>query len=152
MSLSQWADHGWLKPHRAGPAEIRSLFEIVDRDLRDAAGPISPDWRFGIAYNAVLKLATILLSAEGYRAEKTLQHYRTLQAISLILGADRASDVQYLETCRRKRNVLEYESVGGVTAVDADELARFARSFRDVVVRWLAQEHPDLASPGGGGG
>ena len=50
------------------------------------SGDISADWRFGIAYNAALKLCTILLYAEGYRPEKTLQHYRTIQALPLILG------------------------------------------------------------------
>ena len=44
------------------------------------------DWRFGIAYNTALKLCTILLYASGYRAERTLQHYRTIQAMPLILG------------------------------------------------------------------
>jgi hypothetical protein len=54
---------------------------IVDRDLKDARQKgLSADWRFGIAYNAALKLCTILLYAEGFRPEKTLAHYRTLQA------------------------------------------------------------------------
>jgi hypothetical protein len=49
---------------------------------KNAASPIllahyfSLDIRFGIAYNAALKLCTILLYTEGYRPEKTLQHFR----------------------------------------------------------------------------
>lgn len=35
------------------------MLAIVDRDLADAGGNISPDWRFGIAYNGALKLCTI---------------------------------------------------------------------------------------------
>jgi len=34
---------------------IEKPLAIVDRDLADAGGGISPDWRFGIAYNAVPK-------------------------------------------------------------------------------------------------
>jgi hypothetical protein len=46
------------------------LLSIVDRDLKDAREQaISPDWRLGIAYNAALKLCTVLLHASGYRAE-----------------------------------------------------------------------------------
>lgn len=75
MSLKQWADNKWLKPHQTSPQEIAGLLAIVERDLEDATGSISPDWRFGIAYNAALKLCTILLHASGYRPEKTLQHY-----------------------------------------------------------------------------
>ena len=80
----------------------------MERDLKDASeGLISADWRFGIAYNAVLKLCAILLHAEGYRAERALQHYRTIQALPFILGPERKKDTFYLDACRAKRNVVE---------------------------------------------
>ena len=63
MTLSQWAENGWLRPHKTSPKEINNLLRIVDRDLSDARGGISSDSRFGIAYNAALKLCTILLYA-----------------------------------------------------------------------------------------
>ena len=65
MNLQQWASNGWLRPHQTSPQEIQDLLAIVKRDLRDAQGDISADWRFGIAYNAALKLCTILLYASG---------------------------------------------------------------------------------------
>jgi len=75
------------QPHRTSPEEIDNLLSMVHRDLDDAQEEgISADWRFGIAYNAALKLCTILLYASGYRAVRTLQHYRTIQALPLILG------------------------------------------------------------------
>ena len=37
MSLKDWADNRWLRPHQSDSEEIESLFSIVDRDLRDAA-------------------------------------------------------------------------------------------------------------------
>jgi hypothetical protein len=83
MSLQSWANNGWLRPHQTSPQEIKDLLAIVDRDLADAHGDISADWRFGIAYNAALKLCTILVHASGFRPEKTLQHYRTIQANKL---------------------------------------------------------------------
>ena len=62
MTLKQWAANGWLKEHRSSSEEIGNLLAIVERDLKDASeGLISADWRFGIAYNAVLKLCAILL-------------------------------------------------------------------------------------------
>ncbi|MGE0128757.1 MAG: hypothetical protein AB7U82_11815 [Blastocatellales bacterium] len=74
---------------------------IVARDLADAECDISADWRFGIAYNAALKLCTILLHASGYRPEKTLQHYRAIAALPEILGEQWKDEADYLETCRR---------------------------------------------------
>ena len=81
MTLKQWSDNGWLRPHTTTPEEVEDLFQIVNRYLKDARSGISADWRFGIAYNATLKLCAILLYAEGYKAERNLQHYRTIQAL-----------------------------------------------------------------------
>ena len=74
MSLEQWAKNGWLRSHKPSAREISDLLEIVDRDLKDAQGNISADWKFGIAYNAALKLCTILLHASGYREAWPLPH------------------------------------------------------------------------------
>ena len=144
MSLKQWADNGWLKPHRTSRKEISSLLNIVKRDLNDAQRDISSDWRFGIAYNAALKLCRILLSAEGYRPSHELQHYRTLAALPEILGEAKKPDAEYLDDCRRKRNIVEYDEVGGASESDADELIGFVKDLRDKVINWLKRNHPEL--------
>jgi hypothetical protein len=106
MSLKQWADNRWLRPHQTSPEEIQNLIKFVDSDLSDATEGVSSDWRFGIAYNAALKLCAILLYASGYRAERSLQHYRTIQAMPFILGEQGKDDAEYLEACRKKRGTL----------------------------------------------
>ncbi|MQY80114.1 MAG: hypothetical protein GH151_13130 [Bacteroidetes bacterium] len=116
MSLQDWLDNKWLRKHQTSPQEIGNLLEIVKRDIKDANfWEVSADWRFGIAYNAALKLCTILLYAKGYRPERVLAHYRTIQALPLILGKDREGDINYLNACRIKRNKVEYDYTGGVT-------------------------------------
>lgn len=145
MTLKQWADNGWLKAHQTSADEIGNLLAIVDRDIKDAIeGGISADWRFGIAYNAALKLCTILLYAAGYKAERTLQHYRTIQALPLILGSERKADANYLNACRAKRNIVEYDYVGGVTGKNADELIDFVTTFKQDVETWLEKNHPEF--------
>lgn len=87
MSLQTWFENGWLRAHQTSQEEIGNLLGIVYRDLEDAQGKaLSSDWQFGIAYNAALKLCTCLVYAEGFRPEKNLAHYRTLQALHVILG------------------------------------------------------------------
>lgn len=138
MNLKNWAEFGWLKPHKTSGQEIQNLLAIVDRDLEDASqSNLSADWRFGIAYNAALKLCTILLHSSGYRPEKSLAHYRTLQALPLILGEQWQDDANYLDTCRLKRNTVEYDYVGGATAQDADELIEFVKELKAEVEKWL---------------
>ena len=145
MTLNQWMNNGWLRKHKTSQEEIENLVMIIDRDLKDAKGGISDDWRFGIAYNAALKLCTILLYAEGFKAERTLQHYRTIQALPLILGNKRKDDAEYLNSCRSKRNIVEYDYIGGVTGHDADELIEFVKELKAYVLEWLNNNHPELA-------
>ncbi len=145
MSLNDWHKAGWLRPHQTSKRQITDLFAIVDRDLEDAARGLSPDWQFGIAYNAVLKLCTVLVYAEGWRPEKNLAHYRTLQALPLILGESRRDDADYLDACRSKRNTAEYDSPGQVTVAEAKELAAFARELRTDVIVWLEKHHPGIS-------
>lgn len=147
MSLKSWLANGWLRTHTTSKQEIGNLLAIVERDLQDAQGGISPDWRFGIAYNAALKLCTILLYAEGYRPERTLQHYRTIQCLPIILGEDRKNDAAYLEACRSRRNRVEYDYVGGVSEDDVEELIAFTGSLRQDVLSWLRANHPEYLPP-----
>jgi uncharacterized protein (UPF0332 family) len=144
VSLEQWAKNGWLRPHKPSAREIADLLEIIERDVKDAQGDISADWKFGIAYNAALKLCTILLHASGYRPEQKLGHYRTLTALPLILGQSRQDDANYLDACRGKRNTVEYDTVGAATENDANELIDFVRELREDAIGWLRENHPEL--------
>lgn len=146
MSLENWAKNGWLRPHQTNRQQIADLLAIVDRDLADARNTsVSADWQFGIAYNAALKLCTILLYASGYRPEKNLAHYRTLQALPLILGAKRDDDADYLDACRAKRNTAEYDVAGTVSQSEANELREFSENLKKCVMDWLKQQYPSLA-------
>jgi len=63
----------------------------------------------------------------------------------LILGPQRKKDADYLNACRAKRNLVEYDRVGGVTDQDADELIGFVREFKEEVLSWLKENHSSLA-------
>lgn len=146
MSLTTWLEAGWLQKHNTSPQEIRDLWQIVERDLKDAAsGGISYDWQYGIAYNAALKLCTILLYAEGYKPSKgQLANSRSINALPHILGAGRQGDADYLEGCRQKRNTVEYDYAGGASKGDAEELIAFGRELQEEVAEWLREKHPRL--------
>ncbi|MCF7832113.1 MAG: hypothetical protein K9N05_00880 [Candidatus Marinimicrobia bacterium] len=144
MSLKNWLKNGWLKSHKTSKQEIENLFNIVKRDLKDAQRPdVSADWKFGIAYNAALKLCTILMYAEGYRPENSYAHYRTIQALPLILGNERSDDTAYLEACRVKRNIVEYDYVGSTSETEAKELIKFVKDLQFEVQNWIKKHYPE---------
>ena len=144
MTLRYWAEKGWIRPHRASREEISKLLAIVERDLNDTKTNVSADWRFGIAYNAALKLCTILLHSEGYRTSHGRHHYRTIHALPLIMGKSKKTEAEYLNLCRIKRNSAEYEYTGVATEKDVEELVDFAEEFKQEIEAWLRKKHPEF--------
>ena len=148
MSLQDWHSFGWLKPHETSLEELSNLLAIADRDIADAgSAALSADWRFGIAYNAALKLCTMMLYEAGFMPEKSLAHYRTLLSIQYTLGEHRKSDAEYLDACRIKRNHVEYDYVNGASVTEAQELVDFVRDLRTEVVGRLQGKYPNLGIP-----
>ena len=148
MSLQDWHKFGWLKPHKTSFLELSNLLAIADRDIADAESvALSADWRFGIAYNAALKLCTMMLYDAGFMPEKNLAHYRTLLSLQYTLGEHRKADAEYLDACRIKRNHVEYDYVNGASETEAQELVDFARELRAEVVDMLKVRYPDLGLP-----
>jgi len=145
VTLKQWEDNGWLKPEPPSRDEIQNLFVIIERDLKDSGESVSVDWQFGIAYNAALKLCTILLRSEGYRPSHGNHHYRTIMSIPEILGHEWQDNAEYLNACRTKRNTLEYDYAGCVTNEEVKELLDFLKGFRKEVKNWLEANHPVLS-------
>jgi hypothetical protein len=135
MSIDNFIKSGVLIMQESSKDEISDLLK---RDLEDSAQTeISDDWQFGIAYNAALKLANILVRASGYRVKGQGHHMNTIAMIPLILGAHKNEDRDYLDTCRRKRNIVEYDCVGGATSEDVKELREFVKEFKKEVLSWL---------------
>lgn len=119
----------------------------MDRDLSDAtASGLSPDWRFNIAYSAVLHLANAALAAEGYRAARDSHHYRTIQSLAFTMGVDSILVAQ-LDRCRKKRNLGTYEIAGAVSDLEAEEMLVLAEKLRTKVEKWLRDKHPQLLKP-----
>lgn len=147
MTLINWRNAGWIRPHKSTPEEIRDHFHGVDTYLADAANTsISADSRHSAAYTAALRLCAILLFAEGYRPEKGQgSHQRAIDSVRLILGDGRQDDIDYLNHCRAKRNISAYDHIGGVSAENAEELIAFTKRFRADVLAWLREHHPGLA-------
>ena len=146
MSLDVWKTNGWLREYSTSEQEITDLLGLVERDLKDAARQeISTDWRFNIAYNAGLQLATLVLLAAGYRTGTgESKHYRVIQALPLVMGSNYNVVRDYLDNCRRKRNVSEYDATGTISEKEMNDLLALVLNFKNQVEEWLRKNHPDL--------
>ncbi len=139
MSLELWQKNGWLRKHQTSLQEIKGILSLVERDIEDASKEvISTDWQFNIAYNAGLQLATIALLAAGYRAGRgESKHYRVIQALPLVMGEHYSTLRNYLDNCRRKRNVSEYDAAGTISEKEAVDLLKAVKAFKIELESWL---------------
>lgn len=146
MSLELWKRNGWLREYKTSAQEVASILALVERDPSDAARKeVSIDWRFNIAYNAGLQLATVILYAAGYRGGRgESKHYRVIQALPLVMGPQFSPMRDYLDNCRRKRNVSEYDAVGTISRKEAEDLLRTVRQFKIEVETWLQKNDPEI--------
>ena len=123
-----------VERHATSRQEIADLRAAAGRNLRDAAAAaISADNRFGLAYEAVVILAKMVIACAGYRVKGIAAHQTTFIALPLAMGEQAASDAAYFDACRRKRNVLSYDRADVVTGTEVTELLTKARRYRQAV-------------------
>lgn len=143
-SLARYLENSWIRPHESSAEEIGALLAIAERDLNQSQTPgLAAEWRFAIAYNAVLQLAVAALAAAGYQAERQNKHTRSLECLAFTIGAS-GKEIGLLDHARRKRHLNVYDHVGGVSDGEATDMIELASQLRDRVVAWLKNEHPAL--------
>jgi len=141
MSLSDWEKSGWLKAHQTSREEIQNLLNIVRRDLKDSeVKGLTEDWHFAIAYNAALQICTIALYCMGYKPYRgQSEHYRVIQSLVFTLGPDYEQIRNYLNNCRAKRNISDYDMVGTISSNEAKELVHTTNRLFNDLLKWLEE-------------
>jgi len=143
MSWQQLLARRRVQAHTTHAQELQGLRTVVARDLKDAALPnLSVDRRFAIAYNAVLQLATMAIACTGYRVRGVGHHHTTFEALELAMGPSITAHAVYFDTCRRKRNLVDYDVANIITETEAMELLEKAHEFDQLVETWIAQHYP----------
>jgi len=134
-----------LERHSTSANEIAGLRKLVAPDLHDAAVPgLSADRTFATAYNGALQLSKIVLACAGYRVSSSMpgHHQTTIEAAGLVLGPPGNYITDYFETCRRMRNVIDYDYAEVATPSQAKELLEKVAEFQEVAEGWIVKHHP----------
>jgi hypothetical protein len=123
---------------------MTDLLGVADRNLKDAGTKgLSLDGRFRFAYEAALQCALAALSAAGYRPARQLHHYRAIESLALTMG-ESSENVRFLDGCRKKRNVADYERSGTITEKELEEVLEYANDLRSRFADWLREHYPEL--------
>ena len=133
-----------VQPHKTSKKEIESLRQLVARDLTDAAiEELSADRCFATAYNAVLQLSKMAIACAGYRVTlSTGHHQKSFDVVKVAMGKPVEPLADYFETCRRKRNHIDYDASEVVTETEAEELLKKAEEFQQMIEEWITKHHP----------
>ena len=142
-SWQQWLAKGDVKTHQTSKQEVDNLRALITRDLSDTSVVgLSADRRFATAYNAALQAASIAIACSGYRVSARSGHHKvTFEAAAVAIGSKAATLTDYFETCRRKRNVIDYMTSSVATDTEAEEIVIKARDFQSLVEIWVNTEH-----------
>lgn len=118
----------------------------MTRDLADATiAGLSADRRFATAYNAALLAANMAIACAGYRVTARTGHHKvSFDGIRLALGASADQYADYFETCRRKRNVIDYTRARVATETEAKEIVGTATEFYEFVESWIGSKFRKL--------
>jgi hypothetical protein len=135
-----------VQRHRTSKKELDDIRALVARDLADATvAGLSADRRFATAYNAALLAANMAIACAGYRVTaKTGHHKISFDSMKLALGAGADKYADYFETCRRKRNVIDYTRSHVATETEATEIVKRATEFDEFVEGWIESKFPNL--------
>ncbi len=145
MTLAALLANKRIERHLPSSNELAGLRKLIARDMADAKVPgLSTDRTFATAYNAVLQLSKMALACAGYRVSATLpgHHQTTFEEVGVVLGGAARQLADYFETCRRKRNVIDYDSADVTTESQAAELLEKATQYQKLIESWIAKNHP----------
>ena len=85
------------------------------------------------------------IACAGYRVTaKTGHHKMTFYSANLALGSSAVRYGDYFETCRRKRNVIDYTRSHVATETEAKEILEKATEFYEFVEAWIDAKLPSL--------
>ena len=143
MSWRNLLNQGKIDRHQTSRKELDDLRAVVARDLADVdLEGLSADRRFATAYNAALQNAKMVIACCGYRVKGFGAHYTTFECLKLAMGKDIFKTAKFLDICRRKRNIADYDMAGKVTEAETAEMIKVAKSFSKRVEKWIRANYP----------
>lgn len=146
MSLEDLCKFGKLQKHNTSSQEIKGLFEVAQRCLRDAKqDSISFELRYISAYQAALAAGEALLCCLGYTAPKTNYHYMVWEGLRQILDSFFKDTLILFNDARSKRGDAFYDHADVTSETEYKELYKESEKFVEHVKSRIKKEFRDLA-------
>jgi uncharacterized protein (UPF0332 family) len=83
------------------------------------------------------------IACAGYKVSLGAGHHqKSFEAVKVAMGKPVEPLADYFETCRRKRNYIDYDASEVVTETEAKQLLEKAEEFQQMVQEWITKHHP----------
>ena len=88
----------------------------------------------------------MVIACPGYRVSaKQGHHENTFTGLELAIGPPAAKFAKYFNTCRKKRNTVDYNLANIITETELRELLEKADEFQELVESWITKNHSQLS-------
>jgi len=143
MTWQELLNEGKIEKHQTSRKELDDLRGVIAREIADAdLKELCDDRRFATAYRAALQSAKMIIACCGYRVRGFGAHYTTFECLKAAMGKPIFKTARFLDRCRRKRNVADYDAAGKVTEAEAGEMIKAAKSFTKKAEKWIGDNYP----------
>ncbi len=144
MTLGDLYKFGKLQKHKTSPQEIKGLFGVAERCLKDASqNAISLDLRFISAYQAALAAGEALLCCLGYQAPKSNYHYMVWEGLRHILDDSFKTTLILFDSARAKRGDAFYDRASVTSDTEFKEIFEESKKFVNVVKNKIKKDFPE---------
>jgi uncharacterized protein (UPF0332 family) len=144
MSLEDLYKFEKLEKHKTNPQEIKDLFGVSARCLKDAEqSAISTDLRFISAYQGTLSAGEALLCCMGYKAPKNNYHYMVWEALRHVLDDSFKRALILFDDARSKRANAFYDRPSVASETELEELLKEAEKFIGAVKTRIKKDFPE---------
>ncbi len=125
---------GRIRRHKPSAKELEALWNVVQRNLKDAAiEELSADRRFALAYSAALQISNIVITKAGYKVCGEAHHLATFKTAKVALNGKANRLLDYFEKCRKRRHQLEYYQAGVIKERQAKKILDSVNDYYTLV-------------------
>jgi uncharacterized protein (UPF0332 family) len=144
--LKRLESAGLLKKERIGIDQVKALLISASRNIAASEKNLSIDEEacYTLAYNAMLKIARVLVFLQGYRPYDGQQHKTTIDVAGEILGKEFRNLIDIFDRMRKKRNQFTYEPMLPLSLREARNALKTANVFYKKVKTFLDEKYPQL--------
>ncbi len=147
MAYEELRERGLVEEIRPDFRQVSTLLTRAMKDLSTARANVSIDkeWAYTIAYQAMLRAAKAVVTAEGWRPRGRDQARTVVMLVGELLGEEGRSLVNGFDRMRRKRQDFMEEPQTPIPWYEVEGALKDAQALIERLLELAREKNPQLA-------